>query len=638
MALSCPHCGATHPKSLARCPATGLPIAGDPTLVGSTLAGRYHLVRLLGDGGMGAVFKAADQVLRRFVAIKLLHPSVAANPASVERFQREARAAAAIGHPNIIDILDFGNADNGTPYMVMEYLRGRSLAHAIVTEGALDMARACAIASHTLSGLAAAHERGILHRDVKPGNLMLSARFGDKDFVKICDFGFATLLQPQEGEGDTLTPARTLVGTPAYAPPERMRGDTRPDPRIDVYSVGVVLFEMLTGSRPWDAPSFLELSRKVLREPPPPLRVIRADVPAELEEIVMRALSKQPDERWVNAVEFAEALSPFGGKFVPLDENPSEVFTMDLVRIRAREAKRRDGTDQIMIAAVDAAFQARGLPNEDAPTDREHHDDHDEERPTSLEIQVEMIPQHESGATRIDPTIDRDGVTRRVRGDPTEPVFPSKRARVARGDELIVEPPPLIIPIEAQVEPAFEGTVGLSVLRFVARRFGERSLKVVLDSLDPDARMVFDRGILPGVWVPRWIVLQLIERIDALLGQDDLHLVVDCGRATAESAFDLMRAAQGGLKGGPEELLNDLPRVAAEIVRGVEYNVARVGAGHARVELFEHGGHPSLIGCVATLGFLDRSLGRFGAEDVEVTLLGCRALGDPRCAFEISWL
>lgn len=136
-------------------------------MVGRLVANRYHLVRLLGDGGMGAVYKAADQVLRRFVAIKLLHPAVAENPSSVERFQREARAAAAIGHPNIIDILDFGT-EGARPYMVMEYLRGRSLSQVIAMDGPLPVRRAATIAIHTLAGLQGAHDRGILHRDLKP--------------------------------------------------------------------------------------------------------------------------------------------------------------------------------------------------------------------------------------------------------------------------------------------------------------------------------------------------------------------------------------------------------------------------------------------------------------------------------------
>ncbi|MCA9615817.1 MAG: serine/threonine protein kinase, partial [Myxococcales bacterium] len=220
----------------------------DPGLVGTTLQGRYHLVRMLGDGGMGAVYKAADQVLRRFVAIKLLHPATAENPSAVERFVREARSAAAIGHPNIIDILDFGY-EKGRPFLVMEYLRGRALSELIAEERRLSIERSVNIATHSLAGLAAAHDRGILHRDLKPANLMLIAMLGDSDFVKVCDFGFAALVQPSQRieDGKSLTPARTLVGTPAYAAPERLRGDDTRDPRIDVYAIGVVLFEMLAG-------------------------------------------------------------------------------------------------------------------------------------------------------------------------------------------------------------------------------------------------------------------------------------------------------------------------------------------------------------------------------------------------------
>src|SRR5690606_35565784 len=159
-------------------------------------------------GGVGTVYKAADQVLRRFVAIKLLHPNVAQTPSAVERFQREARAAAAIGHPNIIDILDFG-LDDTRPYMVMEYLRGRSLSQVLAADGALAIERACTIATHTLAGLAAAHDRGILHRDLKPANLMLLARLGDRNFVKVCDFGFAALFGESGEASKTLTPERT---------------------------------------------------------------------------------------------------------------------------------------------------------------------------------------------------------------------------------------------------------------------------------------------------------------------------------------------------------------------------------------------------------------------------------------------
>ncbi|HEX6243465.1 MAG TPA: serine/threonine-protein kinase, partial [Polyangiales bacterium] len=308
-------------------------------MIGKTVAGRYGVVRLLGDGGMGAVYKAEDNVLRRFVALKLLHPAAAANPAAVERFLREAQAAASIGHPNIIDILDFGESE-GKPYLVMEYLRGRSLADALATDGPFSVRQACAIATHALAGLQAAHDRGILHRDLKPANLMLTARFGDRTFVKLLDFGFAALL----GEGGSppdrsLTPARTLVGTPAYAAPERLRGDDRRDPRTDLYALGVVLFEMLAGVRPFDASSFSELARKVQNDPAPALRLYRPDTPELLEKVVAKALAKNAEERFHDAETFAAALVPFGGRMVESDDSASDSLSMDLLKIRARERK-----------------------------------------------------------------------------------------------------------------------------------------------------------------------------------------------------------------------------------------------------------------------------------------------------------
>ena len=295
----CPHCGLAHEKAPSlealRCPTTGLPIAGG-AVVDGMVVNRYKLVRVLGEGGMGSVYKAADQLLQRFVAIKLLHPTIAKSDTLVRRFVREARAAAAVHHPHIVDILDFGEVEH-TPYLVMEYLRGRSLAHALDHDGVLPVARACAIASHALAGLHAAHGRGILHRDLKPANLMLIARHGDRDFVKICDFGFAELLVPDGRADQTLTPERTLVGTPAYAAPERVRGEERHDPRTDLYSLGVVLYEMIAGNRPFEGESFAELARKIKHDVPTSLAAGRSEVPKTLDEIVLRALTKDPAQR-----------------------------------------------------------------------------------------------------------------------------------------------------------------------------------------------------------------------------------------------------------------------------------------------------------------------------------------------------
>ncbi|MEM9071096.1 MAG: protein kinase [Myxococcota bacterium] len=603
----------------------------DPTLIGTTLAGRYHLVRMLGDGGMGAVYKAADQVLRRFVAIKLLHPSTAKNPAAVERFVREARSAAAIGHPNIIDILDFGY-EHGRPYLVMEYLRGRSVSEALAAEGPMSVATACSIATHSLAGLAAAHDRGILHRDLKPANMMLIALLGDSNFVKLCDFGFAALVVPTQriDEGKTLTPARTLVGTPAYAAPERLRGDDRRDPRIDVYSLGVVLFEMLAGRRPFHAPTFRDLARKVRKEPPPALRAIRTEIPKALEQVVNKALSKDAKDRWSSAQEFASALVPFGGRFIPLEDIPSDSFTMDLLRIRARETQQ-----QRIISADDAKelleLRRRHLAERD-PAAKVPKVGAATRRPLSKPVGAKSAGGPKPVATK--PVVTKPVATKPVATKPVATVPDAQAVVPAAPDATMIDA--TVADAAPPAHRCYAGAVALSVLRYVSHRFGERALTDLLATVPEGPRAIFETGIVPTEWVAYDAVNALIQHVDARLGRDDLHLVVQCGRAAAEGAFDLMRDVRPPAP-PPEVLLAEMPAVLARLVQGVEISVGRLGRGYGRVEVDE-GGESSLMFSVFLIGFLDRSLDRFGATDVEVSLISSAALGDPTGVYEISWI
>ncbi len=645
MARACPHCGIRHPPAITRCPATGFPIGGDPGLVGTTIAGRYHLVRLLGDGGMGAVYKAADQVLRRFVAIKLLHANVARNPSSVERFQREARAAAAIGHPNIIDILDFG-LEEKRPYMVMEYLRGRSLSQILASDGALPISNACVIATHTLAGLAAAHDRGILHRDLKPANLMLVARFGDRNFIKVCDFGFAALFGGggSREESKTLTPERTLVGTPAYAAPERLRGDDRRDRRTDVYSVGVVLFEMLAGRRPFDAPTFAELARKVRNEPPPSLRKIRSDIPEGLERAVARALAKAPADRWPSAEALAAALVPYGGRSIAIEEDaPSDSFAFEMMRLRARETKKREqrGDTTRVLTGAQARVDPRPLGEPKAPPPL------DEAEPPSVDIPIEIdVPQGGTDVTiRTVPLSEGEALRAQqaIGPDFHDSAGTNARTAVRERDARDLGAPNgvAIAPLRASFprEPSgvrVAGRIVLPVLRFVARRFGERKLKELLETLPPDVRAPFYEGVQPDGWVALEVLLALAERIDAMLGQDDLHLVLESGRAAAEGAFETLQRLRPASP-SPELLVAEIPALMRHFYAGLQFHVRRLGKGYGRLELVETA-TPSLTASVLVLGFVERMLQRFGADEVEVNLLGARALDDPNTLIEVSWL
>jgi serine/threonine protein kinase len=567
----------------------------DSGLVGTMVAGRYHLVRMLGDGGMGAVYKAADQVLRRFVAIKLLHPKTAQNPASVERFQREARAAAAIGHPNIIEVLDFGR-ENERPYMVMEYLRGRSLAQVILNEDALPIDRACAIATHTLAGLAATHERGILHRDLKPANLMLVTRLGDRHFVKVCDFGFAALFggSGQSAEGKTLTPARTLVGTPAYAAPERIRGDERRDPRIDVYSVGVVLYEMLAGQRPFDAPTFVELARKVEVERPISLRALRPEVPEGLEYAVMKALSKSREGRWSSATEFASALVPFGGHTIDIEsDGPSASFTFEMMRLQTREVQK-------------------GL--------RSHAPDVVAKNEDDLQLDIAIDEGTSTPSFERAPGHDTDV---------TIPIIRRRRNATLQTEGGTETPRPL-----GAESMQVKGRLVLSVIRFASRRFGERAIHDLLGGMPTELRKPFQSGIEPESWVDYDLLRALVERIDAQLGDDDLGIIAACGHAAAEGALGLERKAQPS---PPELLLAEVPSLVQVLFRGIELRVRRLGKGYGRLELVESAA-PTLTTSVMALGLLEKCLECFGAIDGEATLQSASALGDSETLIDVSWL
>jgi serine/threonine-protein kinase len=639
-------------------------------MVGKVVGGRYQLVRMLGDGGMGAVFKAADQVLRRFVAIKMLHPSTARNPAAGDRFQREARAAAAIGHPNIIDILDFG-VDDKRLFMVMEYLRGRSLSQLLATEGRLGIARSCSIAAHTLAGLAAAHERGILHRDLKPANLMIIQRFGDRNFVKVCDFGFAALMGHTTAEdGKTLTPERTLVGTPAYAAPERLRGDDRRDPRTDVYSVGVVLFEMIAGRRPFDAPTFAELAKKVRHEPPPSLRQFRSDVPEALDRVIQRALSKVIEERWKNAGDLAAALVPFGGRNVTLeDDHPSDSFAFEVLELKARDAKRRGTRPSVELppdrdsksssptsppprrgSSAGATAAASVRPGSLAPKQDPARTVVELRAPAHKHIEAQRPAARPVPAAKreADQTIKAAPLLFQTQLDAPAAQLPPGVVPLDRPAAPPTAPPPVDVPtpsidievgeVETDTQMAMQvrGRIVLAILRFVARRFGERALGELLATLPEHGRRAFEMGITDDAWVDGVALRTLVETIDARLGSDDLHTIVECGGAAAEGAFELIRAIEP--PSPPAELvLSEMPKVAAQLFRGVEIGVRRIGRGYGRLEVLELE-EPSLTVAVLWLGFTQRSLERFGAEEVEVNMLGSRALDDEQTLIDISWI
>jgi tRNA A-37 threonylcarbamoyl transferase component Bud32 len=273
---------------------------------GSLIAGRYEIVRRLGQGGMAEVYLATDRMLGRAVAVKVIRDRLAEDRKLAARFRREARAAAALNHPGIVAVHDVG-MDGDTPYIVMEYVRGRSLAEVLQHEGPLPPSRVAEIGIALAQAVAVAHDAGIVHHDVKPGNVMITER-GE---VKVLDFGIAHAMQ-----WTPLTEGPAVHGTAEYMSPERIRGGDG-DPRSDVYSLGVVLYELATGRPPFAGDTPLATAYRHLEESPPEPRSIRPDLPASLSAVLMRCLAKRPDDRYRRADDLAADLARFRAGELP---------------------------------------------------------------------------------------------------------------------------------------------------------------------------------------------------------------------------------------------------------------------------------------------------------------------------------
>jgi serine/threonine-protein kinase len=278
------------------------------SLIGRVIDGKYEIISPLGEGGMGAVYVARRVLIGDEVAVKVLHTNLASDDTFVERFRREARAAAQLHHPNVVTIHDYGESHGagGFAYIVMELVRGESLRDLLRREGRLEATRAVTLMRDICAGVGAAHRRGIVHRDIKPDNIIIMPADEDSatERVKVVDFGIAKLRDMAHEA--TLTQAGTMVGTPFYMSPEQCKGEHL-DARADVYSLGALLYEMLAGGPPFVSPSLTGIILKHINEPPPPMpQELR--VPPALQAAVMRALAKDPNERQADATEFARDL------------------------------------------------------------------------------------------------------------------------------------------------------------------------------------------------------------------------------------------------------------------------------------------------------------------------------------------
>ena len=316
--LQCPRCSRQYPDDVHVCPHDFAPLRADDTfadvpvdpLIDRVFDGKYRLDERLGGGGMGTVYRATHLLIDRPVAVKVLSQRFVGDETAQQRFRREARAAGRMQHPNAVMVNDFGATNDGYLYIVMELLEGLTLRDLLAREGPLDSARSVSFMLQASSAVGAAHEAKLIHRDLKPANIFIEQRPNMPAVVKVLDFGVAKFIVEEQEDDDfnTLTQVGAIIGTPRYMSPEQCSGIAPLTPASDVYSLGIILYEMLSGAVPFNADTPLALALKHVSEAPRSLHEIVPSIPEDLEKVVSHALAKNPTDRPVDAHEFRREL------------------------------------------------------------------------------------------------------------------------------------------------------------------------------------------------------------------------------------------------------------------------------------------------------------------------------------------
>jgi serine/threonine protein kinase len=316
----CPHCGTEYETAARFCPADGTSLRpkGSDSLIDRVLAERYHILKRIGEGGMGRVYLGEHVKMNRQCAIKVMNPALVNDNESATRFAREASSAARIIHPNVAAVFDFGESD-GLVYLVMEFVDGEPLSRILAREAPLSVDRSVDLTRQIADGLGAAHELGIIHRDLKPDNILVARTRAGKEVAKVVDFGIAKAMQ--ETVGEALTRTGLVIGTPEFMSPEQLLGDPI-DARSDLYALGCIMHLMLTAVPPFEAPTREQMIKRRLAEDAPSIKAIDPSLPDSLDRIVKRLLARSPTERYGSFAEVRDALSGAhlraGGNHLPL--------------------------------------------------------------------------------------------------------------------------------------------------------------------------------------------------------------------------------------------------------------------------------------------------------------------------------
>jgi serine/threonine-protein kinase len=416
-------------------------IAPRDPLIGRVLHDRYKVEKRIGKGGMGIVYLAEHVLLRRKVALKTLSERAFASDELIARFHREATAAAAVGNEHVVGVTDMGQLDDGSYFVVLEYLDGIEVAHAVAEDGPFKVRRAARLIMQLCEALTAVHAAGIVHRDLKPENLFLVEKNGDRDFLKVLDFGVCKARGSERFGERPLTRTGASLGTPQFMAPEQIENSAAADARTDIYAAGAILFFVLTGRPAFDDAALPRLFMRICSEPPPPIRATRPELPEALEAVIARAMARDPDDRFQSSEELRAALEPFATGDTPFESAQTQIIatpavpasmTLELLPRSAFTPKRvvHGAVLALLVGAALAASALTGRTPESGPR-----------------TAAPLANAQSSPAIKLDLTLPME---HEVPTAAAPPASIAKPAKMRKRQTLAASPPPSAPPSDSQ--------------------------------------------------------------------------------------------------------------------------------------------------------------------------------------------